>query len=225
MEKLKKILMIISLSGVGASALLLILQVLGVPIFNNFMLRILLITATIAVASGISINEIGVIKRKRILGLVGLCLLALSSLFAIIVFSTDLLVTYSVFNKITGVVALNSIMFIIIITQYSRVGRAVKGLQIPTYICLVLLDIILSLTISGVDILSKIITPFIILCIATVALLIALSVISSKIKNTEPTVSIKKDIVTISREEYENLKKENAELKAKLETLKNEKSE
>ena len=224
MEKLKKILMIISLSGVGVAATMLILQVLGVPVFTtSWVLRLLLVISTVAVSSGIAINEIAVIKRKKILGYVGLGLLALSSLLAIIVFCSDLLVTESVFNRITGFVALNSVLFIIIITQYSKLGKHVIGLQIPTYISLVLIDIVLSLTICGVDILTTILTPFIIVCIVAVALLIAVTVIASKMRSSEPVETSKKDVVTISRVEYEMLKKENEELKAEIERLKSEK--
>ena len=115
MEKLKKILMITSLCGVGIAAVMLILQVFGVKIFAGVPLRILLIVATIAVASGISINEIAVIKRKKILGFVGLGLLALSALFAIIIFCSSILTNGGVFVKITGITAISSIMFIIII--------------------------------------------------------------------------------------------------------------
>lgn len=224
MEKLKKILMIVSLSGVGVAAAMLIAQVLGAPIFStSWVLRILLVIATVAVASGIAINEIAVIKRKKILGYVGLGLLALSSLLAIIVFCSDLLVTESVFNRIVGFTALNSVLFIIIITQYSKLGKHVIGLQIPTYISLVLIDIVLSLTICGVDILSKVLTPFIIVCIVAVALLIAVTVIASKMRSSEPVETNRKDMITISKVEYESLKKENEELKAEIEKLKSEK--
>jgi hypothetical protein len=221
MEKLKKILMIISLSGVGIAAVMLILQVLGVNIFNGFMLRVLLVVATIAVASGISISEIAVIKRKRILGYVGLGLLSLSTLFALIIFCSNILITDSIFNRITGITAITSVLFIIIISLYSKLGKSYIAMQIPTYISLVAIDIILSLLIAGVNVfkVGGMLSIFIILCIIAGALLIATSVISSKIKSSEVAPKVKNDMVLVPREEYENLKKENDSLKAELEKL------
>lgn len=220
MDKLRKILMITSLIGIGIVAVMLILQVLGVNMFQNVPLRIMLIVATLAVASGIAISEVSVIKRKKILGYVGLGLLALSVIFALIIFCTEILVTDSVFNRITGITALNSVVFIIFISLYTRLGKSFFAMQIPTYISLIAIDIILSLTIAGVNVLGLpgMTSVFIIICIVAVALLIATAVVSAKIKNTEQP-NTKVEMVTITKNEYENLKKENAELKAKLEEL------
>ena len=220
MDKLRKILMITSLSGIGIVAVMLILQVLGVNMFQNVPLRIMLIVATLAVASGIAISEVSVIKRKKILGYVGLGLLALSVIFALIIFCTAILVTDSVFNRITGITALNSVVFIIFISLYTRLGKSFIVMQIPTYISLIAIDIILSLTIAGVNVLGLpgMTSVFIIICIVAVALLIATAVVSAKIKNTEQP-NAKVEMVTIPKIEYENLKRENAELKAKLEEL------
>ena len=222
MEKLKKILMITSISAIGVASLMLILQVFGVPMFEGVQLRILLIVATLGASSGIAINEIGVIKRKRILGYVSLALLAVSVVLAIIIFSTNLLTTGEWFNKITGVIALVSVMFIFVVSLYSKSGSHLIGLQIPAYASVAGITIILVLTILGVNVLGQkgLIELFIILCIAAVALSIILSVINSKRKTTEgPRVDAKGDFVTIPKEEYEALKKENEELKAKLQEL------
>ena len=227
MEKLKKILMIISLSGVGVAALMLILAVFGVKMFQGVPLRILLIVSTLALASGISINEIAVIRRKKILGYVGLGLLALSTLFAIIIFCSNILVTDNIFNRITGIIAVTSLLFIFIISIYSKVGKSVIALQIPTYVSLVGVDVFLSLIIMGIDVFSLggMIHIFIILCILSVALSISLSVVSAKMKSTrEHEAEIENNkFVKIPKEEYENLLKENEMLKKELEELKNSK--
>ena len=222
MDRLRKFLMIISLSGIGIVAAMLILQVLGVNMFVGIQLRIMLIIATLAVASGIAISEVSVIKRKKILGYVGLGLLTLSVAFAIVIFSTNILVTESIFNRITGITALNSVLFIIFISLYSKLGKSFIAMQIPAYLSLTGIDVVLSLTIAGVNVfgLPGMVSVFIILCIIAVALLIATAVVSSKIKNTEH-ISSKVEMVTIPKMEYENLKKENEELKAKIEELEN----
>lgn len=219
LEKLKKILMITSISAVAISAIMLILQVLGVPIFQGIQLRILLIIATLGVASAISINEIAVIKRKRILGYISLALLALSTLLAIIIFCSNILEIGGVFVQITGITALISILFIMIVTFYSKMGSHLIGLQIPSYVAFGAVDLILVLLVAGVKVFSvKGITElFIILCIISVALMITLSVISAKRNSSQEVQKINEDeYVKISKQEYENLKAENEELKQKL---------
>lgn len=69
MEKTKKILMITSLSCLAISCLMLILAVFGVPVFSGVPLRILLVISTLAIACGLAIGEISVIKRNKILGM------------------------------------------------------------------------------------------------------------------------------------------------------------
>ena len=224
LEKIKKILLITSISAVGVSALMLILQVLGVPIFQGVWLRILLVVATLGISSGISINEIAVIKRKKILGFVSLGLLALSVLFAIIIFCSNILTVGGIFVRITGITALVSILFILIVSLYSKMGGYLLGLQIPAYACFVAVDLILVLLVAGLEVFSLpgMVSIFIILCIISVAMIITLSVISSK-RNTSPEVLKEKDeaYITITKEEYEKLKAENEDLKAKLARFEN----
>ena len=219
LEKLKKILLITSISAVGVAALMLILQVLGVAIFQGVPLRILLVVATIGATSGIAINEIAVIKRKRILGYISLSLLALSTVFALVIFCSNILTNGGVFPRITGITALISILFIMVVTFYSKMEGHLIGLQIPTYACFAGVDIMLVLVVAGINVLKikGLLELFIILCIASVALMITLSVISSK-RNSSPEAKKAKDekFVTIPKEEYEALKAENQELKEKL---------
>jgi len=152
MDKTKKILMIVSLSALAVACIMLILAVFKVPIFDGVSLRILLIVGTIAISCGIAINEVSVIKRKKILGYVGLGLLGISVVMALVIFCSKLLVTYSVFNRITGIVSISSVLFIVVISLYSKLGRSLLGLQIPTYASLVGFGIFLALLIAGVQV-------------------------------------------------------------------------
>lgn len=217
-EKLKKILMITSISAVGAAAIMLILQVLGLPIFKGAMLRVLLVVATIGVSSGIAINEITVIKRKRVLGLIGLGLLALSTLLALIIFCSNILLNGGVFIKITGIVALISILFIMIITFYSKLVNRLRGLQIVSYACFCAVDAFLILLVLGINVFSTagMIELFIILCIASVALMITISVIASKINSSDAQSFDNNKYIKITIAEYKQLKSEIEELKQKL---------
>lgn len=223
MEKTKKTLMIVSLSALLICCIMLILAVFGVEIFDGVPLRLLLIFATICVATGISINELAVINRKKVLGFVGIGLLALSVLMAFVIFCSNLLVTENVFNRITGIVSVLSVTFIIIISIYSKLGKSLLGLQIPTYVAFGALAILLSLLIGGLHLfdIKGMLEVFIVLCIVCFGLLIASTIISAKKKSSNSdAVNSKAKTITISLQEYESLKEENKALKEELEKLK-----
>lgn len=223
MEKTKKTLMIVSLSALLICCIMLILAVFGVEIFDGVPLRLLLIFATICVATGISINELAVINRKKVLGFVGIGLLALSVLMAFVIFCSNLLVTENVFNRITGIVSVISVTFIIIISIYSKLGKSLLGLQIPTYVAFGALAILLSLLIGGLHLfdIKGMLEVFIVLCIVCFGLLIASTIISAKKKSSNSdAVNSKAKTITISLQEYESLKEENKALKEELEKLK-----
>lgn len=223
MDKTKKILMIASLSALAVACIMLILAVFKVPIFTGIQLRILLIVGTVAISCGIAINEVSVIKRKKILGYVGLGLLALSVVMALVIFCSKLLVTYSVFNKITGIVSISSVLFIVVISLYSKLGKSMLGLQIPTYVSLISFGIILALLIAGVKIfeITGMLQIFIVLIIVTVGLLVACSVVSARRKNV---ISEKndKDLITITKTEYDGLKRQIEYLQSELDKYKNQ---
>lgn len=223
MEKTKKTLMIVSLSTLAICCIMLISAVFGVKIFDGVPLRLLLIFATICVATSISINELAVISRKKVLGYVGVALLALSVLMAFVIFCSNLLVTENVFNRITGIVSVLSVTFIVIISIYSKLGKSLLGLQIPTYVAFGALAILLSLLIGGLDLFSaKGMTEiFVIICIVCFGLLVASTIISAK-KNSGniDNANSKAKTITISLQEYESLKEENKMLKEELEKLK-----
>lgn len=100
------------------------------------------------------------------------------------------------------------------------------GLQIPTYIALILLDLFLILLVCGVSIfeIKGMLEAFVILIILNVGLLIATSVIASKKRNSGnyqddkkyDNIEELKSQITALKNENELLKKENEELKAKL---------
>lgn len=223
MEKTKKTLMIVSLSALLICCIMLILAVFGVEIFDGVPLRLLLIFATICVATGISINELAVINRKKVLGFVGIGLLALSVLMAFVIFCSNLLVTENVFNRITGIVSVLSVTFIIIISIYSKLGKSLLGLQIPTYVAFGALAILLSLLIGGLHLfdIKGMLEVFIVLGIVCFGLLIASTIISAK-KNSGNigNANSKAKTITISLQDYESLKEENKMLKEELEKLK-----
>lgn len=224
MEKAKKVLMITSLSTLAVACVMLILAVFGVQIFQGVPLRLLLIFATISVSSGIAISELGVINRKKTLGLVGISLLGLSVVLALIVFCTNLLVTESVFNRITGIVSVCSITFIVIISIYSKLGKSLLAMQIPTYTAFGLFATMACVLIGGVDLFSikGMLEIFIVLAIVCAGLLIASAVIGAKKKSSQNEVNSKTKMVSITLDEYQALKAEAQSLKAENEALKSQ---
>lgn len=224
-NKTKKVLMIISLSTLALSCLMLILAIFKVKIFEGVPLRILLISSAIAISCAVSITEINIIKQKKVLGLVSLSLLMLSVLFALIIFCSPLLNNANAFNRLTGILSIFSILFMIIISLNTKLERKFFILQIITYIFVCVIDIMLSLLIAGVDLfnITAMTEIFWILIVVSVGLLITLSVLSSK-KNIETNnnkINGNNETITITKTEYDTLLKENAELKEKIKTLTN----
>lgn len=221
MNKTKKSLMIVSLVTLAISCLMLILAVFKVDVFHGIALRFLLIFATTSLACAIAISEINIIERKRILGFIGLGLLTLSVLMALVVFCSPLLFNYNVFNRITGIVAVLSVAFIAVLSIYSKLEKSLLGLQIPTYVALGVLAIMISILIGGFNLLEikGMLEVLIIDAIVTVGLLIASSVIASKRKDGDKPETKQESELEMLKKENLRLKQENEELKAKLAEL------
>lgn len=221
MNKTKKSLMIVSLVTLAISCLMLILAVFKVDVFHGIALRFLLIFATTSLACAIAISEINIIERKRILGFIGLGLLTLSVLMALVVFCSPLLFNYNVFNRITGIVAVLSVAFIAVLSIYSKLEKSLLGLQIPTYVALGVLAIMISILIGGFNLLEikGMLEVLIIDAIVTVGLLIASSVIASKRKDGNKPETKQESELEMLKTENLRLKQENEELKAKLAEL------
>ena len=221
MNKTKKSLMIVSLVTLAISCLMLILAVFKVDVFHGIALRFLLIFATTSLACAIAISEINVIERKRILGFIGLGLLTLSVLMALVIFCSPLLFNYNVFNRITGIVAVLSVAFIAVLSIYSKLEKSLLGLQIPTYVALGVLALMISIIIGGFNLLEikGMLEVLIIDAIVTVGLLIASSVIASKRKDGNKPETKQESELEMLKTENLRLKQENEELKAKLAEL------
>ena len=228
MQKMKKTLTLISLIALAISSLMLISAVLfAMPVFSDEVLRrILFIMATFAIASGLALIELPVLNKKRLLGIVGLSLLGFSTLLALILFAVPSLLEFGFYAKLTLSLTITSIMFIIIIVLYSKIGSSRMPFQIFTYACYSVFDLLLLLLVWGINIfeLTFMIYFFVILCIVNPALFVALLVLGSgKKANTDKVLpKDSSDMITISKTEYETLKHENETLKATLAILKQE---
>lgn len=222
MKTTKKVLMIVSLVSLSLACAMLIAGIFAPKfIFSGIPLHALLILGTMALGSGLSINVLNVIKQKKVLGYISLGFLGLSVLFALIVFFTPLLEKANTFNQITEIISFFSVLFLIIISLYAKLGKRVLPLQIVSYVCLCAVDIFLSLLVVGVDVLSTkpLLYIFLILIIVSIFSLIALLVISTKkTENEKNFAGI--ETITIAKVDYEKLLAENTELKKQIEELK-----
>lgn len=221
MEKAKKILTYIALATMGISVFMLILAIFGVKIFDldGVLFKILLSFATIAVASAFSINALNILKTQKIIPYISLGLLSLCSLFGFIVYWTNF--ELGVFNTITGVLAIATVFFCIIVSLNNKNQKRFFALQIITYIVICIVDIILSLLICGVEVFNAIPSEiFWVACLVAFGLLCTLAILGKK-KNGE--VIDDKKYIRVDKTEYESLKnrlqeleEENAELKKQL---------
>ena len=220
MDKAKKILLISSLSALGVTCVLLITAIFGVNVFDGALFRILLVCACLSLSCGVLVNELSLIKKNKKLGFVSLSFLVLSTLFVLIIFVSPLLYIDSVFNKITIVLSLFSIFFMIIVSFYVKMGKNMLLLQIITYVAVFLTDIILSLVLVGVKVFNipSMSEIFAILCILSICLLIAVGILSGK-KNFENNILENGEYIKVLKKDYDNLVEENKILKEKLKKL------
>lgn len=220
MKRAMKILTIVSLATMGSAVLMLILAIFGVKVFEGVGLKVLLSLATIAVASAFSINALNILKTQKIIPYVSLGLLGLCSIFGFIVYWTGFeLVT---FNMITGVLAIATVFFCIIVSLINKNQRRFLALQIITYVVILFVDIILSLLVCGVaafEILPSEI--FWVACLVAFALLCTLAILGKKKSgdsiDDKKYIKVEKTTYEALKAKVEELEEENEELKKQLE--------
>ena len=224
MIKLKKGVLISALSCLGVTCLLCILGIFGVAIFSGVGLRILLIFASLTVALSASLSDINIFEKNKKIAIASLSLLGISLIFALIIFCSKLLDEVHVFNKITAILSVFSIMFMMIVSLYTKLENKFRVLQAITYIVVLLVDILISLLIAGVNILRvKGMTEILgVLCVLAVGLLIATAVVSTK-KDNAIEQGETQGFIRVKKVEYENLLKENKALKEEIAMLRSEK--
>lgn len=224
MIKLKKGVLISALSCLGVTCLLCILGIFGVAIFSGVGLRILLIFASLTVALSASLSDINIFEKNKKIAIASLSLLGISLCFALIIFCSKLLDEVHVFNKITAILSVFSIMFMMIVSLYTKLENKFRVLQAITYIVVLLVDILISLLIAGVNILRvKGMTEILgVLCVLAVGLLIATAVVSTK-KDNAIEQGETQGFIRVKKVEYENLIKENKALKEEITMLRSEK--
>ncbi len=207
-ERAQKVLTIVSIISVAVSVMMFIGLYFGLKLFSNkYLLAIFLSFIAMAVVCFFSNSALDMYSKKKCISIVSLALLGLSFIFGLINFWTYFELE-GFFPKMSGVIAIASVLFVIIITTSTKLDNHYKGLQIITFGLTVILDIALTIVILGVDLFDndtfvKIFYP---LCFIVFALLCITNIISKRINK------IKKDFIQISLDEYNSLKERIREL-------------
>lgn len=201
MDKSKKILTYVAVASMSVSILLLIMAIFGLKVFEGTLLKILLSFATVAVVSAFSINALNILKTQKIVPYISLGLLALSGLFAFIVFWTGF--NSVVLNKITGILAIATVLFCIVVSLNNKIQSRYKVLQGITYAVIVLIDIVLTLIILGVKVfeVSGILEIFLVACLLAFGLLCALAILGKK----KDAGVVESEYIKVQKHEYEKL--------------------
>ena len=221
MERTKKILLISSLISLCITCLFFILAIFEVKVFDGIWLRFLLIFASLCVGCGFLVNELNILKRNKILGIISISFLGVSIFFALIIFCTPLFDEGSVFNTITVIIALFSTFFMIVISLVTKLERKLLILQISTYVILFLLEILISILIAGYPLfnVNAMTEIFSVVCVISVGLLIALWILSTKKSSTNESLNNSQEFIKVLKSDYENLIEENKKLKKQIEML------
>ena len=235
MEKTRKLLLGLSIGTLVVACIMLVLAVFRLPIFRGVPLRILLCVSTISIACGLALSDLIILKKNKILGIVGLSLLGLSTLLALICFCSNLILVAPTYNRILGICAILSVAYTEALVVYSRLDKYLLWLQIITYFAIALLTGFLVLIILGVPILAQagMLETLIITCIVCLGSFLSCYFIGAKIKGTDDyATKIDAKIVKIDKAELDklnqqisSLKEENEKLKEEIQTLKSQKNE
>lgn len=223
-KMVKKVLTIIALVTLIIDIGLLISAIFGAPVFEwGILTKILLSSVTLTVASAFAITAVGYINKQRVLSIITLSMLGLLCIFAFVIYWNSILFN-NVFTQITVTLAILTVTFCLLVNVGVRLDKKFFALQIVTYILMAISDILLILLVWGVPLFSIAVLSQIIgvIFLVTFALLCSLSILSRKNQSVNDETKVSVESVTISKLEYQALKRENEELKAEIKKLKGE---
>lgn len=223
-KKVKKVLTIIALVTLIIDIGLLISAIFGAPVFEwGILTKILLSSVTLTVASAFAITAVGYINKQRVLSIITLSMLGLLCIFAFVIYWNSILFN-NVFTQITITLAILTVTFCLLVNVGVRLDKKFFALQIVTYILMAISDILLILLVWGVPLFSIAVLSQIIgvIFLVTFALWCSLSILSRKNQSVNDETKVSVESVTISKLEYQALKRENEELKAEIKKLKGE---
>ena len=215
MKLARKILLGVTLGSVFFGVGLLIASIFGLNVFVGTWLKVLESLAIVVVAGAFSLNALNFMHKNRVIALVSFALHgALTALLFIVIWGGMDFVT-SWFAQLVAVVAITTIFFNIIISNYLKLGKNHFVIQIITYAIIGVIDVVLMLEIFQVDVMQYILREFIIACLLTLGLLITLAVLGKKAPDEEAKIDGEK-VVKLKQSEYDALLNRIKELEEKL---------
>ncbi len=170
---------------------------------------------TIAVASAFSFNAVALAEKgNKIIAIISGCLIWLSAILFELFF-IGVIDSGTILLKVAGTLAVFSVMFTIVVSMALKLKKSLTWMQITTFSLMAIIDVMLSLQIFGLDVIQETIgIIFAIACVITIALLFVMGAIAKKkIYDVVEDGSANGENVTISKEEYEELKQEIKRLK------------
>ena len=215
MKKIQKVLVAITIVSVSLVILMLILALFGIKIFDNeWAVAILLTLSLLGASCFFFISSINIYDKNKLLSLISMSLLSILSVFALIIFWSYFEIN-EVFSKITCILGLITILFIIIVTTNIKLEKRYQILQVITYMFITILDIILIIVICGGKLFENdlFVKLFVAFCLVTFGLLCTIKIVSGKKGNSK--------FITINRSEYNELLERIALLEKENENLKN----
>ena len=228
MKLARKILLATTLISVFGAVGLLISAIFGINVFKGTLFNVLLSFATLAVAGAFSLNALNFMKKNRVIAFITFALLGTLTVIAFIIFWGNIELT-GAFAKVVGILAMTTIFFNIIVSNYLKLGRNNFVIQVITYVLIGAIDIILTLEILEVNVLLYIPRLFVVACLVCFALLVTLSILGKKVPEearveSKPEAKEDGNIVKLKKEEYEAMLKKIGALEAEIERLKVEKN-
>ena len=215
MKLARKILLAVTLGSVFFGVGLLIASIFGMQVFTGTWLKVLESLATVVIAGAFSLNTLNFMHKNKVIAFVSFALHGTLTALLFIVIWGGMDFSTSWFAQLVTVVAITTIFFNIIISNYLKLGRNHFVIQIITYVIIAAIDIVLMLEIFQVGVMQYILREFIIACLLVLGLLITLAVLGKKAPEDEGKIDGEK-VVKLKQSEYDALLGKIKELEEKL---------
>ena len=210
---MKKLLIKVTIVSVILSAIMGIGLILKLIEINDVLGKILLTLLTLGVGSLLSLNSVDLLEEKfNILALISLSLLGISCIMAIVEFWAWF--EWGIFTKLIIVISVFSVLFNLIVSFISKLGKSKIYYQIFTYLFMGVLDILLTMLVFDSKVANDLFWRiFVIDLIFAFVGFVLLTIFTKKPNNDGEYIKIKREEYQKLLDELESLKKEKEERK------------
>lgn len=201
MEKSKKIVTISTIIATSLTAIMLIMLLFSFKPFGDANGKLIITFACFAVGGFFTINSLNMIDRNRTIGWVSLGLIVAS--IVLIILTSWIKLESDALSKAIIVLGVLSVLFNIIVSSGLELGKTKLALQIIVYLVVGATCLFFTLILYNIVEFNDVILWFFSAIILSVLGVIVLKVIAKKTVND--IMKFDKDMVRISKEEYETL--------------------